>query len=149
MSNIYHIIRQEEPKLCGHCNEPILDFDGYHPSCAKAYLQKENMMLQKRKEQADIEKYGEVLSNTQRWARENPNQIAIGFSETYNQMLARLEDENKQEYFKKCAAREDRKLRLLPAAESRLKWLKGQVMRDEIEEKEELENAKLREGNTN
>jgi hypothetical protein len=145
MSNIYHTIRQEEPKRCGHCNEPILDFNGYHPECYRNYKEREALMLRQRQEKSDLDLYGEVLSNHERNLRENPNTMNGYDGLTYNQRLEKQAKEKQQQEFKKMQDEDIESRRIAGIMNS----LCVVQMKTELEYKIktlEQENAKLREG---
>ena len=74
-------------KTCGHCKTELQIGEAYHVDCVKEYKIRENIMLQKRKEQADIDKYGSVLSDHERKMREFPNSVVGYDGLTYNQRL--------------------------------------------------------------
>jgi len=147
MSNIYHTVRQEEPKICGHCNEPIYDFNGYHPECFRNFRERESLMLRQRQEKMDLEKYGEVLTGHERLMRENPNSV-LGYDNlTYNQRLEKQTKEKQQQEFKRLQE-EDIERRRVNGIMNSLCVVK---MKKELEDKIktlEQENAKLREGKT-
>jgi P2-related tail formation protein len=136
---------QRVVRRCGYCKIRFEENEQYHPECYRNFKERENIMLQKQKEEAIIAKYGELISDFEINLRENPNR-AIGYDGlTYNQRLTKEAADREKAYQKKLADREDRKSRQLPAAIHAVKWLQEKIAQDEREAAEEaaqLEQSK-------
>lgn len=132
-------------KICGRCKRPIPlgQIEG-HPECHRAFLEEEAIQREKIRQNDCMIKFGRVVSRQEEEWMTYPDSRVPGYGETYNQHLKRIEAERRQAYFDRCAARTNRKEKLLPEAEHQLKWLTAQVKIDEREQIEDDANEEKR-----
>jgi hypothetical protein len=121
---------------CGYCKLPIYP-QAPHNSCIREVRSELASEMERRRREECMIQFNEILTPSEQQCRLYPDSKVFGYSETYNQRLARIKREKEEAHYKKLADRTDRRERQLPDLERKLQSLKAQVARDLEEETQE------------